>query len=116
MPVYTRPWRAAVAESSELRHRRSRCRTSRRETFAQVDPSEVVPFGQHDEGVGAGTRVDRIGARIDRRMVGDRRVVGLDHGTEFGEAFDDGDCWRLAQVVGAGLEREPPHGDPLPVE
>ena len=83
--------------------------------LVEVEPPELVPLGEHHQHLGAVAGGVRVGDDLDalELRVGvarlDRRVVGLDRRRRASRRrrmiSSDG---RLAQVVGAGLEREAP--------
>src|SRR5207302_562411 len=75
----------------------------------EVQPPELVPFGEHDEHarplagrVGVGRHLDAVDGAADRRVVGPQARASLL------QAVQHLDGWRAPQVVGAGLEREAP--------
>src|SRR4051794_15922126 len=92
--------------------------------LVEVEPLELVPLREHHEHLGAVARRVRIGGDLDATEVGGlarrerqrhRRVEGLDRGPSGLQSLHDLERRRVAQIVGAGLEREAPHRDLLAV-
>ena len=89
----------------------------------EVRLAELVPLGDDEQRVGALQRVVGVLGVVDLAALKIRCATvarfGIERahlGAALEQALDDRNRRRLAHVVGARLEREPPHGDRLALE
>ena len=85
--------------------------------LVDFDPAELVPFGEHDDGVGTFAGGVRVAADVGGRKLADRgvdrRVVGTNRCPFLDESLSNSDRRGVTQVIGAGFEGEAPDGQGL---
>ena len=112
--VSLKPARCHAGRSSKLPARpttRERAPDQRRHPLG-IEPAELVPLGQHRERRPRPRRPRRRRGRPRcRQLPPHRGVEGRDASALQAHRLGDGQRRRVAEVVGAGLERQAPHGD-----